>query len=84
MVERSAFKAPEYRGNETGVVVLQIPFGVQNFLPQEERASTFSDFPCFQQTPGSFLLLHVFGTDETTRAISSSSDRSFSRLGILV
>ena len=82
MVEHSAFKASQVLENDTGVVVLQIPFGVQKFLPKEERASTFSDFPCFQQTPGSFLLLLVFATDEITRAISSSSDRSFSRLGI--
>ena len=59
VVEHSAFHASQVQENDIGVVVLQIPFGVQKFLPKEERASTFSDFPCFQQAPGSFLLLHV-------------------------
>ena len=59
MVEHRAFKASQVQENDTGVVVLQIPFGVQKSLPKEERASTFPDFPCFQNT-GQFFLVTRF------------------------
>ena len=60
MAEHRAFEASQVQENDTGVVVLQIPFGVQKFLPKEERASTFPDFPCFQQNTGQFFLVTRF------------------------
>ena len=63
MVEHSASKASQVQENDIGVVVLQIPFGVQKFLPKEERASTFPDFSFFNKTPGSFFLLHDFNCE---------------------
>ena len=62
MVEHRAFQSFHIQENDIGVVVLQIPFGVQKFLPKEERASTFSDFPCFQQNTGQFFLVTRFPT----------------------
>ena len=59
MVEHSAFKASQVQENDTGVVALQISLWGTEFLPKEERASTFSDFRVFNKTPDDFLLLHV-------------------------
>ena len=59
MVEHRAFQSSHIQENDTGVVVLQVPWSTEEFLPKEERANTFSDFRVFNKTPDDFLLLHV-------------------------
>ena len=71
------FQSSRIQANDTGVVVLQIPFGVQEFLPKEERASTFSDFRVFNKTPDGFLLLHVLEPMKYLELFQAQSDRSF-------
>ena len=72
MVEHRAFKSSHIQENDTGVVVLQIPFGSTKFLPKEERANTFSDFRGSNKTPDGFLLLHVLEPMKYLELFSSS------------
>ena len=60
MVEHRAFKASHVQENDTGAVVLQIPFGVQNFYPRRSVPVHFRISRVFNKTPGSFFLLHDF------------------------
>ena len=63
MVEHSAFNASQVQENDIGVVVLQIPFGVQNFYPRRSVPVHFRISRVFNKTPGSFFLLHDFSCE---------------------
>ena len=81
MVEHRAFKSSNIQEKDTGVVELQIPFGVENFYPRRSVPIHFLISRVLQKYRAIFSLLTV----ETSRAIWSSRVTGlFTVLGILV